>query len=65
MAKKYRVSVSYEFEAVDDVAAREQLAFLALDDKAKIKLQEIYAHKSPRSVILPKVVGVLGKSNEK
>lgn len=52
--KKYRVSVSYLFDAVDDVAAREHIKFLELDSDATIKLQEIYVAKEPRNVIIPR-----------
>lgn len=54
--KKYRVSVSYVFEAHDDADARKHLAFLALDPEANIKLQELYDHKPPRNIILAKKI---------
>jgi hypothetical protein len=52
--KNYQLLIKIPFKALDDIDARHVASMFLIDEKAEVKLQEIYTDKSPRRIFFEK-----------
>lgn len=52
--KNYQLLIKIPFEAMDDLDARHLATMFLIDEKADVKLQEVYKDRAPRGIYFEK-----------
>jgi hypothetical protein len=52
--KTYQLMIKIPFEAMDDIDARHLATTFLIDEKAEVKLQEVYKDRAPRGIYFEK-----------